>query len=218
MIRFELSKTLAKPLSAHLRPPQEGAVDLIWRADAALIGSDLCVVAQEQYSQYIMVFCGLRSEDFANFPQLFCDRFWREAAAICKQAGLHDTITLAKQLQAMGKEQCYQLDREPLEEGKLTKTIEKLERRLLYDRLPLPTDGKAAFEFSFAINSKKSASQQQAGQPSAAEVFGDLCLNLIDAALEAKGAQQTEDPVAHANVVSIQNNIVTVDFARQRRR
>lgn len=209
MMHFNLTKELAKPLSKHLKPARLLQPDLIWRGDIALIGSDLCVVMQEQHSQYIMVMCGLRNEDFTHFPILFRDRFWREAAAICKQGNVYDTQVLAKYLNQLCEKQYYQLDPEPLEEGKLTKVMEKLERRFLYDRLPLPVDGRAAFEFSFQINSKQAKIEQGKGKLSPAEMLGNICLNLIEIRMEEE--KKAADPVLFE-----EDNIVRVDFARRR--
>ena len=212
MIQIDLSKALAKPLARHLKPARILDPDLYWRADVAMIGAQACIVAQEQYSQYVMVMCGLESDDFGDFPQLFRERFFREVAAICKQAQLYDNQTLATQLAALCEEQHYQLDPEPLEEGPITKVFETLERRSLYERQPLPCDGKSAFEFSFPINSRQSRSDRANDKPSAAEAIGNLCLNLIERRLE--GEKAGERPVVQSTV----DNIVRVDFARQRNR
>ena len=211
MIEIALSKALAKPLAKHLKPTQIWEPDLYWRADVALIGSEICIVAQEQYSQYVMVLCGLSGDDFRSFPQLFRERFCREAAAICKQAGLYDNRTLTTELMALCEEQHYHLDPEPIEEGRITSVLEKLERMFLYEQKPLPTDGRSAFEFTFPINSRHPKTGPDGQQPSAAEAIGNLCLNLI------------EDRFANAQtktsaVLSTVDNIVQVDFARQRSR
>ena len=210
MIRFDLSKALAKPLGKHLKPAKVFEPELWWRAELAVIGAEICVIAQEQYTQYIMVLCALENDDFSRFPQLFRERFCREAAAICKQAGLYDNKTLMTQLGKLLEAQHYQLDPEPLEEGKLTKVIEKLERRYLYDGVPLPSDGRSAFEFSYPINSRKPKTQSDE-QPSAAEAMGNLCLNLIE---DLIAKEQPEIP----EIISSDDNIVRVDFARQRQR
>ncbi|WP_317930495.1 hypothetical protein [Halioxenophilus sp. WMMB6] len=210
MILFNLPKELVKPLHRHIVRAPVHEADLVWRCHAALIGTDTCIVAQEQYSQYIMVFCGVTTEQFANFPQYFTDRFWREAAAICKQADLYDSATLRQQLQAIASEQVYRLDPEPLEEGKLIKVMEKLERRFLYDREPLPVDGRAAFTYSYDINSRQPTLDKAQGKPTAAEAFGDICLNLIDLRIDADREK------VKAAVVASEDNIITVDFGRNR--
>ena len=206
MIRFDLSRELAKPLARHLKPARSGEPLLLWRADVAMIGADVCVVAQEQQTQYLMVLCGLSSDQFSHFPALFRERFWRETAAICKQAGLYDSQTLARSLGALCDQQHYQLDPLPQEEGPISKTLEKLERRFLYEDLPLPIDGRSAFEFGFELNSKLSRAARESGQPCAAEALGNLCLNLIEAEMEISSA---------GAVTSVEDNVVTVDFARR---
>lgn len=209
-MRIDLSKDLAKPLAKHLNPAKEIQPDLWWRAEVAQIGTHICVVAEEQYSHYILVLCGLGKDDFANFPQLFCDRLWREVAVICKLSGLYDRETLAKHLLAICGEQRYHLDPEPQEEGRLLSVMEKLERRFLYERQPLPTDGKSAFEFGFEINSRKPKTDRENDKPSAAEALGNYCLNLIEEQLAA------EQELIRASVPG-PDNIVRVDFLRQRR-
>jgi len=210
MILFNLSRELSKALFKHMTKPA-GDPDLVWRAHAAQIGGDTCIVAQEQYSQYIMVFCGVTAKDFANFPAYFLDRFWREASAICRQSPLFDVATINEHLMALGQSQAYRQDPEPLEEGKLIKVMEKLERLFLYDRKPLPYTGKEAFEFGFAINSRRPKADMDAGKPTAAEALGDICLNLI----ELRILEQREKVLE--SVISEQDNIINVDFARNRR-
>ena len=153
-----------------------------------------------------MVLCELDADDFARFPDLFRERFCREAAAICKQAGIYDNATLLQHLAAMFEAQHYHLDPEPIEEGRITKVFESLERRFLHERQPLPLDGRSAFEFSFHFNGKKPKPNGDEYKPSAAEALGNLCLNLI------------ESRIPPSPVVSEIDNIVRVDFAGQRNR
>lgn len=154
MIQISVSKLLAKPLGRHLQPARILQPDLYWYAEVEMIGSYTCVVAQEQSTQYLMVLCGLSGDDFSGFPQLFAERFYREAAAICKQAGLYDDRTLTTHLAALCEEQHIHLNPEPMEEGPISRTFEQLERLFLYDRLPLPCDGSSAFEFTFPVNNR----------------------------------------------------------------
>jgi len=210
MIQFMLSRHLAKSLARHLKPAKAIQPNLVWRADIALIGAEVCVVMQEQHSQYVMVFCGLSDQDFARFPELFKERFWREAAALCKQANIFDNGTLYTCLNALCEEQVYQLDPELLEEGKIPKVIEKLERLFLYEKQPLPTDGKSAFTFGFRINTSLPKAAQIQGQSNAAENLGNMCLNMIE--MEVERQKQANDPV-----ISVADNIVTVDFGRKSR-
>lgn len=207
MIQIDLSKALVKPLGRYVKPARRVEPDLYWRADVAMIGSQLCVVAEEQYTRYVIVFCGLNNDDFARFPTLFGERFCREAAAICKQAGLLDDQTLIRQLTALWDTQHLQLDPEPMEESAITRLFEKLERRFLHEHRPLPGDGRSAFEFTYPINSRRPKNDPTGDQPSAAEAIGNLCLNLIEARMASETASL---------VMSKDDNVVRVDFSRQR--
>ena len=209
MILFNLSKQLIKPMFRHVKSVSAENADLVWRAHVALIGTDTCIVAQEQHSQYIMVFCGVSSKELAEFPEYFTNRFWREATAICQQANLYDKETITNYIKQICQEQVYRLDPEPLEEGKMTKVMEKLERRFLIERKPLPIDGREAFEFGFAVNSKVPKAEQTNNAPNAAEAMGNICLNLIELAM-----QREQDQVLEA-ITSVEDNIVTVDFSRR---
>lgn len=216
MIQIDVSRALAKPLARYVKPVQQNLPNMIWRADIALIGSESCIVAQEQYTQYLMVLCGLSRVQFQAFPELFRTRFCSEMLAICRQANLYDDKTLAAELSTLYDDQYYQLDPEPIEEGPITRAIEKLERQFLYDHKPLPVDGRSAFEFSFVLNRRrpKPAPSKRSGnreQPSPAEAMGNLCLNLIE-------DQLANAPTTESVVMSTTDNVVQVDFARSRAR
>lgn len=217
MMQFYLSNALVKPLAKHLKPARRLQPDLIWRADIAQIGPHSCVVAQEMQSQYIMVLCGLDADDFYRFPELFQERFWKELAAICKQAGVYDTETLVTLLSSLADEQHYQQDSEPQEEGRLSRTIEKLERGVLYENEPLPLDGRSAFEFGYAINARQSKADRANGTPSPAETLGNICLTLMEDIAQRKRemTQQPEPLESLQAVTSVENNIIKVDFSRR---
>lgn len=209
MNQLNLSPALAKVLAKHLKPAKRLSDALQWRADIALVGNAPCIVAHEQVSNYIMVFCGLEEEGFNTFPELFRDRLWREALAICSQANVFDRETLARELTALCDAQYYNLDPHPQEVGRVTKTMEKLERRFLYEKLPLPTDGKSAFEFTLSINSQTAVKGERANQPTAMENLGNLLLGQID-------ARVAEQALAAKPIMEHQDNIVHVDFAAHR--
>ena len=42
-----------------------------------------CVLAMEEQTRFVMLFCGLTKPDFAQFPTLFADRLWRTIVAVC---------------------------------------------------------------------------------------------------------------------------------------
>ncbi|WP_221794521.1 hypothetical protein [Oceanobacter mangrovi] len=212
MIRCDVSTMLAKPLARHIRSGAPTSPDLYWRADLVVIGTEPCVVAEEIQTGYVMVFCCLDERDFGRFPQLFRDRFWRELAAICKHTGAYDSQTLASGFQALFADQYYHHDPYPIEEGRVLKASEKLERHFLYKQQPLPADGRSAFEFGFAFNSRQGRNKDA---PTALEMMGNHCLNWLEQYLEENPAVAEPDlPVA---VTSIEDNIVTVDFGRSRR-
>lgn len=208
MIQFNISKALAKPLGKFIKPAKHSEGGLIWRADIAQIGLKSCVVLEEQNSRYVMVLCGLKKGDFANFPNVFQQRFWRESAAICKRLALYDTSTLAKYLQMVGQVQRYQLDTEPMEQGRIVEVKDELERRFLRQPDLLPVDGKSAFEFAFSINNRKPTSDQMAGV-SAVEALAEICLNLIEVAMEQETSYASRNRIAACG-----DNVVRVDFSR----
>ena len=226
MILVNVSRELAKPLGQHVRPARIPELkrlqpDLLWRAEVAQIGADTCVVAEELYTGYLLVFCGLSRQDFAHFPEVFGDRLLREATAICKLAELYDSPTLVRHLKILLYEQQYVLNPEPLEEGRLVTVLETLEYQFLYDRQPLPTDSRAAFEFGYSLNTRRPKNGRQQDppgyQPSALEALGNLCLNLMEPHIEAEQELiQTGLPAAD-NILPDTDNIVRVDFVQQRK-
>jgi len=213
MIQFYASKGLAKVLGPHLKPAKVLEPSLLWRADVAQIGADTCVVAQEVYSNYVMVFCGLGRDEFRRFPEIFRERFWREATALCLQGTNFEQSSLIYYLSALCEEQHYQLDPLPQEEGRITQVTEKLERQFLHDGKPLPIDGKSAFRFGIDVNGNKRQREGQDGKPSAMELFRGLCLDLVEYHME----QDKREKSANSAVISEVDNVVTVDFARNRK-
>lgn len=213
MFQVLTSKTLIKPLAKLVKPAKITQAAFSWRAELALIGDQACVVVEELYSHYIMVFCGIDNQDFAHFQDLFSDRFCREMSAICAQANLYDSTTLFKLILPMTQPQHYQLDPEPLEEGKIIKTIEKLERQFLYEKRALPINGKAAFEFTFAMNNRTAKSADAVNKRSPAQVIGDYCLNLVEEKMR-NSPQPTESK--NPLVSERRDNIIQVDFGGNR--
>lgn len=213
MIQFYVSKGLAKVLGPHLKPAKNMEPTLLWRAEVAQIGTDTCVVAQEVYSNYVMVFCGLGKDEFRRFPDIFRERFWREATALCLQGTSFDQGSLIHHLSALGEEQYYQLDPLPQEEGRITQVTEKLERLFLHDGEPLPIDGKSAFRFGIEVNGSKAKRAEASGKPSAMEAFRGLCLDLVEQMIEQDQNQES----SNSAVISEVDNVVTVDFGRNRK-
>lgn len=208
MIQIDISTTLAKPLARHLKPAKVTNANFVWRAEMAMIGPEVCVVAQERYTQYVLVMCGLTKPEFAQFPHLFCDRFLREAMALCKQAKIYDNKTLNHKLSVLCASPHIQLDPEPVEDGKILTVTETLERQFLYEEQPLPTTGRAAFEFGFKLNNRKVKPGANA-KFNAAQSMVNLCLNLL--------ADIPDPQPAIPEIVATEENIVRVDFARNRK-
>ena len=213
MMQFFVSTGLAKGLGPHVKPNKNLEPSLLWRADVAQIGADTCVVAQEVYSKYIMVFCGLDREGFRNFPELFRERFWREATALCLQGTNFEQDSLIGSLSSLCDQQHYQLDPIPREEDRIMNITEKLERQFLYEKQPLPIDGKAAFKFGIQVNGHKRQRDGQPSAPSPMELFRGACLDLVEDALE----QGTFMVPSNSAVISEVDNVVTVDFGRNRK-
>jgi hypothetical protein len=211
MIQFFLTKDLAKPLGKHLKPARLQAADLIWKADIAMIGTHPCVVAHEQQSNYIMVMCGLTTAGFSHFPDYFAERFWREALAICTQVTRHERPVLEKHLKALCQQQHFQLDPQPIEEGKISKTLEKLERLFLHEKEPLPESAREAFAFGVRINTRPQRSQYPEPSLSPMDILGNICIALIEERIAAE--KQAMNPV-----ITCEGNIVRVNFAANRQR
>ncbi|MEE2729663.1 MAG: hypothetical protein VYA55_02520 [Pseudomonadota bacterium] len=213
MMQFFVSRELAKGLGPHVKPDQNLEPSLLWRADVAQIGVDTCVVAQEVYSKYVMVFCGLQGEGFRQFPELFRERFWREATALCLQGTNFEQDTLIGSLSSICDRQHYQLDPIPREEDRIMRVTEKLERLFLHEKQPLPLDGKAAFKFGIQVNGHPREREGRVSAPSPMELLRGACLDLVEQVLEQK---QHVARVSSA-VISEVDNVVTVDFGRKRK-
>ena len=213
MMQFFVSKELAKGLGPHVKPVKNLEPSLLWRADMTQIGTDICVVAQEVYSKYVMVFCGLDRDGFRNFPELFRERFWREGTALCLQGTGFEQDALIGSLSSLCDQQHYQLDPVPREEDRIMNITEKLERQFLYEKQPLPINGKAAFKFGIQVNGHKREREGQVAAPSPMELFRGACLDLVEHVLE-----ESENSVqANSAVISEIDNVVTVDFGRNRK-
>lgn len=209
MNQILLSMTSVKALSQHLSLSTAEDSLLIWRLDLEMIGTKPCIVAHEQNTGYLLVLCELEQEDFKQFPEIFRERLCRELVVICKHADIYDEEVLITHIRALLDQQSYQIDPEPMEEGRISKTFEKLEYGFLYEKSPLPSDGRAAFEFSFVINSRRPKTKGLEQQQSPAEALGNLFLNLIEDRID----QQKTPPVEFTRV----DNIVHVDFSQQRK-
>ena len=55
-----------------------------WFVHRVILGRRKCVLAMEEQTRFVLLFCGLTKPDFAQFPALFADRLWRTIAAVCE--------------------------------------------------------------------------------------------------------------------------------------
>lgn len=215
MIQFNFSQTLAEPLTRFVKPGKHVEADLIFRAEMAQVGSETCIVLEEQHSRYIMVLNGLGKGDFTHFPKFFRQRFWREATAICKRFVQYDTATLAKYLNIVAKKQSYIGESSLLQNERLEAVIEEFRHHFLKEGKELPMDGKSVFEFSFAINSRPQESSQDNTKTNAVDAFADICLKLIEETMEK---DEDEDDFSEGDsenkVVATDSNVVKVNFTR----
>lgn len=152
--------------------------------------------------------CNLSADDFISFPGLFSDRLFREALALCKQAKLYEKQELTRKLAKIVTPQQVQLDPEPIEDGKILKVIESLERRYLLEGQDLPSSGRQAFEFGLKFNNRKSSSDKPM-KLNPAQRMANLCLNLI--------AELPDESPIMPEILSEEANIVRVDFGRNRK-
>lgn len=208
MLHLYLSKALAKPMGIHIQGRAPETALLLWKADIAQIGDQICVVANELQSNYLMVLCGLESMDFSEFPERFAERLWREASAICARERRYERALLDRHLQNLFARQYYQLDPQPPEFGRIGRTMEKLERLVLHEGQTLPSTDKEAFEFGIRINSLRSRSAIEAGLPSPLDTFGNICMGLASESIKQEQARSNP-------VISEIDNVIRVDFGRR---
>lgn len=208
MILFNVSQTLSKVLASHLKPAKNISPHLVWDMELIIVGAERCIIACEQQSQYIMLFCGLQGEQMRHFPEVFEDRLWREVLTLCPQLSKAEKSAFAKYLLAATEEQFYQLNPNPLEEGRFQKIIEDLEYRLIAEKMPLPIDGKSALQYTLPINGKI----RKKTEDSALARYRELCwLMAEDCKEQARIAKELASPITGR-----EENIVKVDFNKRR--
>ncbi len=205
MIQFNLSAALTKELS-HLVTESEAmshAPALIWYAHVVIIARRKCIIAMELQSRYAMVFCGLTQKDFAVFPSMFKDRFWREVCSICQAP--HplpepETERLAALVKMMADKQCFQKGNNPSVSTHIKQVKEELEFLVKYQRQTLPTGDEAEFKFGLKTNEilRKRKGDKDYFYPIA--VFRDFWLGLLN---------HTSD-----NSPMRKDNVVFVDFKK----
>jgi len=203
MMQIDLTKSLTKLLFSHIKPVHHPHPDLHWRTESAIIGDDFCVVAQEVNTRYLMVMCGLDREDIKYFPEYFARRISNEVIIMCRNIGLPDNKPLREYINGIAIEQFYCMDPEAVTDSTLLKLLNKLERRFLQDRVPLPLTPVEALEFTFPFI----CSVRKKGQPSPAEALAERCRILVGEKMRLE---------ANRSVLSVEDNIVTLDFGRNR--
>ncbi|TVZ40828.1 hypothetical protein P886_0159 [Alteromonadaceae bacterium 2753L.S.0a.02] len=208
MILFNVSQTLSKVLASHLKPAKHVEPHLVWDLELITVGAEQCIIACEQQSQYLMLFCGLKGEQMRHFPEIFEDRLWREVMALCPQLSKQEKTAFARYLVAASEEQFYQLNPNPLEEGRFHKLIENLEYRVIAEKMPLPSDGKSALQYTLPINGKV----RKKTEDSPLALYRELCwLMAEDCKEQARLAKEAASPVTGR-----EENIVMVDFNKKR--
>tara|TARA_B100000287_G_scaffold413218_1_gene444492 strand:- start:1191 stop:1805 length:615 start_codon:yes stop_codon:yes gene_type:complete len=204
MMQIDLTKTLTKVLFQHIKPARHPQPDLHWRTESALIGSDFCVAAQEVNTGYLMVMCGLDKHDIRYFPEYFARRMSSEIIIMCRNIGLPDNKPLREYISRMALQQFYCMDPEVVSGGPLLKILEKLERRFLHEKQPLPVEADAALEFTFPLNC---SIPRDESKPSAAQALAERCRILVGEQMKLE---------ANKSVISTEDNIVRVDFSQAR--
>ena len=55
-----------------------------WFVHRVILERRKCLLAMEEQTRFVLLFCGLTKPDFAQFPALFADRLWRTVVAVCE--------------------------------------------------------------------------------------------------------------------------------------
>ena len=205
MVQIELDNYLCKFLYKHIKPVNHAYPGLRWQTACRLIGGDICVVAQELNSRYLMVICGLDQHDLRYFPELFARRMSYDLIVMCRSIGLPDNKPLRQYIKSIAEDQfcCKGADARPSDA--LYKLLNKLERHyssqhLSSQHLPLSMDEHEALAFTFPLNS----SLRGEGPFSPAEVLAERCRLLVAEKMRLESEQA---------VMSVNDNIVTLDFS-----
>lgn len=210
MIKFNISKSLSDALSSHLEPEQNCTPKLIWNAELITVGADFCVVAQEHYSEYVMIFCGLDRRDFLHFPAIFQDRFWREVAVLCPEISREERFAFANHLLRMTDEQYYQMEPSTANQHKMLLIAEHLEYLSIVEGKPLPLDSQSAFEYALLFNDVEDSEPGEILTP--VELFQEMCKHFVDEFRYHERLNKGDYP----QIVARENNVIRVDFRQQR--
>lgn len=209
MIKFNISKSLSDALSNHFEPTENRTPNLIWNAELITIGSELCIVTQEHYSEYVMIFCGLKRRDFLHFPAIFQDRFWREVAVLCPEIDREERYAFANHLLQMTDDQYYQMEPSTANQNKILEIAEHMEYVSIVEGKSLPVDGQAAFEYALKFNDNEDDEFSETLTP--VELFRDMCKHFVEEFRFNERMRQGR----YSNVISREENIIRVDFKQK---
>ncbi len=84
---FHASSIFAKDAGLtelSLQPESTPTDDQHWFVHRVNLERRKCVLAMEEQTRFVMLFCGLTKPDFAQFPTIFADRLWRTIVAVCE--------------------------------------------------------------------------------------------------------------------------------------
>lgn len=86
-MHFHASSIFAKDAGLtelSVQPDPSTAVGQHWFVHMVTLERRKCVLAMEEQTRFVMLFCGLTKPDFVQFPILFADRLWRTIVAVCE--------------------------------------------------------------------------------------------------------------------------------------
>ncbi|TVZ37969.1 hypothetical protein P886_2318 [Alteromonadaceae bacterium 2753L.S.0a.02] len=209
MIKFNISKSLSDALSNHLQPEKSRTPNLIWNAELITVGTELCVVTLEHYSEYVMVFCGLERRDFLHFPSLFQERFWREVSVLCPEIKKQERNAFANHLLRMTDEQYYQMEPTPSNQHKILTVAEHLEYLSIVEGKPLPIDCQSAFEYGLRFNDDENDEFSEKISP--VELFRDICKHFVEEFRYHERVKKGDSPL----VLGRSENVIRVDFKKK---
>ncbi len=232
MIQFYLSKDLAKDLAslpieqAHIQENADadtGAV--IWYAHRVTIARRKCIIAMELQSRYTMVFCGLTSPDFNNFPQLFSQRLLQEACVITQiREPLPDVDVqlLCDLANEVSMEQNFACHHDRSVQSHINQVKEHLEDLVLRGGYPLPESPDDSMRFGLIANDMLRKTKNHKDYFVPLDVYADFWLGMIGHVKEHVGGGTLEEapelrPVHEASDEANQGKVITVDFVKRRR-
>ncbi|WP_185233863.1 hypothetical protein [Teredinibacter franksiae] len=208
MIKFNISKSLSQALSQHFEPMKQRTPSLIWDTELVSIKNELCIVVQERFSGYVMLFCGLKDRDFLHFPSLFQKRFQREVTVLCPEININDREDFCRHLMQMSDDQRYQVEPADFDDTPMQRIIEDLRVRAEENNERLPLSDRESFEYAVQFNCDEEESVEEFDVLCPLELFRDLCKNFVNEFHEKKRLEK----LAARSVIGKHNNVITVNF------